>query len=96
MWRAGPALLLPPPALPGKHQRLELGPVASQQKVTVLSVTWRSSLRFPVAGHCAQVSEWVTRGTCTTSHGTDGAEVGCSPGHPIHPLPGPAGGDVIW
>lgn len=36
------------------------------------------------------------KGTRATSRGTDDAEMGRSPGRPIHPLPGSAGGDVIW
>lgn len=39
--------------------------------------------------------ERATRGTCTTSCTNNGTDVGCLPGRPIHPLPGPAGGDVI-
>lgn len=43
MRRARPALLLPPPALPGKHQCLEPGTVSSQccqKKAVVLSATF--------------------------------------------------------
>lgn len=48
----------PTSSLPGKHQQPEPGLVAKrrcQQKFMVLCVTWRSSLRFPVVGHCPEV-----------------------------------------
>lgn len=41
-------------------------------------------------------AEGATRGTCTTSRSSNGADLGCLPGCPIHPLPGLAGGGVIW
>lgn len=79
-------------ALPGKHQQLELGPALPAKG----HGAWCDKEIFPSlpSGWPLSTGEGVMRRTCTAELHTDGAEMGCLPGHLIHHLPGPDGGDV--